>query len=124
MSGNKKTLKNTKINKGPHIPQNIIAYHGQNKSMTKNEQNKNEKCNIQLMPTAITDADINSLFSGLVGIVRRKVELEARAEIIGLNLTQDKLLKELKNKQAECNRLKNEILHLKAELANRTSSKL
>lgn len=71
------------------------------------------------MPPQISDEDINALFSGLVSIVRRKIELESRAEIININLNYDKLARALKAKQAECVRLKNEILNLKSQLENK-----
>lgn len=115
----KKTLKPTNNYKTKHLSQNIGRIRGKNKTMTKKElESQNEKCNIRLMPPSISDADIDALFSGLVGIVKRKIELETRAEIINLNLSHDKLLKELKNKQAECNRLKNEIIFLKSQLSS------
>lgn len=82
---------------------------------TKNTKKSNLKCKIHVMPPAISDADINALFSGLVSIVRRKIELEARAEIINININNDKLTRALKAKQAECVRLKNELLQLKSK---------
>lgn len=68
------------------------------------------------MPPTITDQDISALFNGILLVVKKKIELEKRAEILSINMTNDKLLKELKEKQAECNRLKNEILYLKSQL--------
>ena len=43
-------------------------------------------------------------------------ELEKNAETINLNLSLDKILKELKEKKAEIARLTNEIIFLKSEL--------
>ncbi|HJD05689.1 MAG TPA: hypothetical protein IAB72_02270 [Candidatus Onthoplasma faecipullorum] len=87
---------------------------------TNKEKNKKSKinCRLHVMPPQISDEDINALFSGLVSIVRRKIELESRAEIININLNYDKLARALKAKQAECVRLKNEILNLKSQLEN------
>lgn len=75
-----------------------------------------EKCNIHVMPPTITDDDIVALFNGIMSVMRRKIELDARAEIINTNLTNERLLKSLKEKTAECNRLKNEIIFLKSQL--------
>lgn len=104
----------------------------ENNSLLKNENklnfsiDKEEKsnksninCRLHVMPPQISDEDINALFSGLVSIVRRKIELESRAEIININLSYDKLSRALKAKQAECIRLKNEILNLKSQLENK-----
>lgn len=94
----------------------------QNSSTSTNkEKNKKSKinCRLHVMPPQISDEDINALFSGLVSIVRRKIELESRAEIININLNYDKLARALKAKQAECVRLKNEILNLKSQLENK-----
>lgn len=87
----------------------------------KEEKNNKSKinCTLHVMPPQISDEDINALFSGLVSIVRRKIELESRAEIININLNYDKLARALKAKQAECVRLKNEILNLKSQLENK-----
>ncbi len=82
----------------------------------KEEQSKDFK--LHVMPSQISDQDIEALFGGLLKIVQKKYELDTRAEIINLNLTHDKLLKALNEKQAECNRLKNEIIYLKASLKN------
>ena len=92
-----------------------------NFSIDKEEKNNKSKinCTLHVMPPQISDEDINALFSGLVSIVRRKIELESRAEIININLSYDKLSRELKSKQAECIRLKNEILNLKSQLENK-----
>ena len=84
----------------------------------KENQNKIDKsnksnCNLIVMPPQISDGDITALFKGLIGVVRKKIELETRYEIINMNISNQKLLKELKEKQSECNRLKNELLYYK-----------
>lgn len=100
---------------------------GENKFMIKdkltNQTTTNEKpstnldeCTVHVMPPQITDDDINALFAGIVSIMRRKIELETKAEIINSTSNYAKVLAELKAKQAECNRLKNEIIHLKSLL--------
>ena len=73
-------------------------------------------CNIYVMPPSITDDDITALFKGIMGVVKHKLELDTKAEILNLNLSNEKLLSELKAKTAECNRLKNEIIYLKSQL--------
>lgn len=73
-----------------------------------------------MMPPSITDEDINALFAGFLQIIRKKQELDTKAEILNLNNDKEKLLKELKQKQAECVRLKNEIIFLKNKLAQQT----
>ena len=75
-------------------------------------------CNIYVMPPAITDEDTTALFNGIMEVVKHKLELDAKAEIINLNLTQERLISELKAKSAECNRLKNAIIYLKSKLNN------
>lgn len=75
-------------------------------------------CNIYVMPPKITDEDITALFNGIVSIVKHKLELDAKAEILNLNLDREKLIKQLKAKTNECNRLKNEIIYLKSKLSN------
>ena len=72
-------------------------------------------CRIHVMPTSITDEDISVLFNSVLNILRRKMELETKRELISMNIHRDKLLSLLKEKQAEINRLKNEILYLKAK---------
>ena len=84
----------------------------------KENQNKIDKsniskCNLIVMTPLISDEDITALFKGLIGVVRKKIELETRSEIINMNISNQKLLKELKEKQSECNRLKNELLYYK-----------
>lgn len=88
--------------------------------MIKDKQNNNPKqqCSVHVMPSPISDEDINALFAGIVSIMKRKIELETKAQIINTQSYCEKLLAELKTKQAECNRLKNEILHLKSLIAN------
>ena len=44
------------------------------------------------------------------------VMLEKKAEILNSNITLEKVLKKLKEKEAECSRLKNEIIFLKGKL--------
>lgn len=87
------------------------------KKEIQNSENKKSqsKCNLIVMPQTITDDDISALFNGLIKIVRKKFELETRFEIINMNISNQKLLKELKEKQAECNRLKNELLYYKTK---------
>lgn len=87
------------------------------KKEIQNSENKisQSKCNLIVMPQTITDDDISALFNGLIKIVRKKFELETRFEIINMNISNQKLLKELKEKQAECNRLKNELLYYKTK---------
>lgn len=98
-----------------HNKQNLL---GENIGMKKNPNETEEKstAKIYVMPPQITDADITALFNGIVNVVKKKCELETKAEIININASYEKLLKELKEKQAECNRLKNEILYLKSKL--------
>ena len=81
-----------------------------------NDDNKLKNCQIHVMPTAISDEDISALFNGIVNIVKKKCELESKANIINLNSNIELLLKELNEKKAECIRLKNEILYLKSKL--------
>lgn len=77
---------------------------------------ENKDCNIFVMPSAITDEDITALFNGILKVVRKKSELDARAQMLNLNLDNERLIKALNEKQAECNRLKNEIIYLRAKL--------
>ncbi|MCQ2564816.1 MAG: hypothetical protein MJ152_03065 [Clostridia bacterium] len=88
-------------------------------------KNKIEKtdCKVHVMTPQISDADITALFNGVVGVVRKKIELETKSEILNMNLSFEKLIKELKEKQAECNRLKNEIMFLKAQLNEQINTK-
>ena len=88
------------------------------KEQTKQEQtslNQNN-CTFHVMPSQISDQDIQSLFLGLVKVVKKKYELDTKSEILNLSLTQEELIKQLNEKTAECNRLKNEIIYLKSQL--------
>ena len=95
---------------------------GQNKCMIKKQKEiktlakENSDCKVHVMPPMISDDDISALLNGIVGVMRRKIELENQAEIINMSINMNKVLKELKEKTAECNRLKNEILFLKSKL--------
>ena len=73
-------------------------------------------CQIHVMPPSISDDDISALFNGILNVVKKKFELETKANIINLNASIEKLMKQLNEKTAECNRLKNEILYLKSNL--------
>lgn len=84
----------------------------------ENLSNSNPDFTLHVMPSQISDEDIEALFGGLLKIVQKKYELDTRSEIINLNLSHEKLIKALNEKQAECNRLKNEIIYLKAMLKN------
>lgn len=84
--------------------------------MTKNTDNQTPNYKIHVMPPAITDADITALFNGIINVVKKKIELEKNAEIINMNLHQEKLIKELQEKRAEIARLKNEIIYLKSQI--------
>ncbi len=81
-----------------------------------NQQSEKSNCKVHVMPSPITDDDIAALVSGVFGVVKRKIELEAKKEILALNLSQEKLIKQLNEKTTECNRLKNEIIYLKTQL--------
>ena len=85
----------------------------------KNNQtptSNNMETKIHVMPPNITDEDISALFNGILNVVKKKIELETKAEIININANFSNVLKELKEKQAECIRLKNEIIFLKSQL--------
>lgn len=82
--------------------------------MNKKENLENFK--IHVMPPQITDEDINALFNGILSVIKKKFELEKNAEKLNLSISHERLLKELKEKNAEINRLKNEILYLKSKL--------
>lgn len=69
-----------------------------------------------MMPTSISDDDINSLFNGILAVVRKKYELETKSHLFNINNNLNKLSKELIEKRNECNRLKNEIIYLKQKL--------
>lgn len=115
MKPNNKTFNNKKCNNKKHFIYNKKFSFTQNKSMTKKQTSK-PNCNVVVMPPPITDNDITALFNGLLGVVKKKFELENKAQILNSNITLEKALKELKAKQAECNRLKNQIISLKTEL--------
>lgn len=83
--------------------------------MSKNLNPPNQNYKIHVMPPSITDDDITALFNGIINVVKKKIELEKNAEIINMNLHQEKLIKELKEKRAEIARLKNEIIYLKSQ---------
>lgn len=86
--------------------------------MEKSNDNKTQKYKLHVMPPAITDDDITALFNGIINVVKKKIELEKNAEIINMNINCDQLMKDLKEKQAEIVRLKNEIIYLKSQLMN------
>lgn len=116
MSKNKKTFNLSlfiKLGKKSH---NKNATIGKNKDMIKNKKENN--CKIHVMPPTISDEDISALFNGILNVVKKKFELEVQAEFINMNTNINKLKAELKEKTAECVRLKNEILNLKAKLEN------
>ena len=86
------------------------------------KEKEKQNCQIHVMPPAITDADINALFNGILNVVKKKIELETKAEFLNMNSNIEKLVAELKQKTAECNRMKNEIIFLKNELDELKSS--
>ena len=51
----------------------------------------------------------------ILNVVKKKIELDTKAEILNMNTNLSKLMKELQEKTAECNRLKNEIIFLKSQ---------
>lgn len=112
-----KNLLSVLFDKIINYSKNKIKNSGENKIMTHDEEKNNlENCKLHVMPPSITDADINALFNGIINVVRKKIELDARAEIVNMNLNLNKIQKELKEKTAECNRLKNEIIFLKSQI--------
>ena len=84
--------------------------------MRKNDQIKTDNFTLHVMPPNITDDDITALFNGIINVVKKKFELEKNAETINFNLNMEKMVKELKEKQAEIIRLKNEIIFLQTQL--------
>lgn len=82
------------------------------------ENKETQNCKLHIMPTPITDNDITALFNGVVNVVKKKFELETKSEIISINSNLQKTLNKLKEKEAECIRLKNEIIFLRSELDN------
>lgn len=122
MKENKKTFFNINRSNINHFSQNINIKYEHNKIMIKkhtplNSLNKttSNSCNLHVMPPQITDEDISALFKGVINVVKKKIELDNKAEIINMNLSIEKLLKTLKEKEAECIRLKNEIIYLKSK---------
>lgn len=87
--------------------------------MINKNNNENKIHKIHVMPPQITDEDISALFNGIINVVKKKFELEKNAETITLNFNLEKVLKELKEKNAEIIRLKNEIIYLKGKLAEK-----
>lgn len=86
-----------------------------NSISTRVKWKESKRCNIHVMPPTITDDDITALFNGILNVMRKKIELETRAEIINMNVNIEKIMKQLNEKNAECIRLKNEILYLKSK---------
>ena len=117
MIKNKKTFFTTKHNNTSQLSHNKKIKVVKNNFMIK-ETNSNNDCKIHVMPPAISDADITALFNGLLNVVKKKIELDNKSVFINMNSCMEKLSKELKEKQSECNRLKNEILFLKSQLKN------
>ena len=79
-------------------------------------ETKNSNCQIHVMPPSISDEDISALFNGILNVVKKKFELECKANILNLNSNIENLIKALNEKTAECNRLKNEIIYLKSKI--------
>jgi len=116
MNKNKKTCFKANINKTTNFSLNKKNLKEKNNYMNKKSDTKNLNCNLHVMPPQITDQDISALFNGVINIVKKKIELENKAQILNANLTLEKTLKALKEKESECIRLKNEIINLKAKL--------
>lgn len=117
MNKNKKTCKNTNCNKVKQFKTNKKNSEVNNNTMRNN--NNNQDFQIHVMPPQITDNDITALFNGIINVVRKKIELENKAKILNANLTLERVAKQLKEKEAECIRLKNEIIYLKAEISKK-----
>ncbi|MBR6778544.1 MAG: hypothetical protein IKM43_00105 [Clostridia bacterium] len=85
--------------------------------MIKNKETNtnNNQCKVHVMPTTISEQDISALFNGLLNVVKKKFELDMQAEIINMSSDLNRLRHQLKEKTAECVRLKNEILNLKSK---------
>lgn len=123
MIKNKKTFYNLKCNKINYVSQNRKAGLVKNIGMIKNpvkisaisKNFKMNKCKVLVMPPRISDEDITALFNGILNIVKKKVQLETEAQLLNANYNFEQLIKQLKRKEAECNRLKNEILYLKSK---------
>lgn len=116
MCKNKKTFKHSQNNNMSILSQNKFNTKGKNKHMKNTDKEKQEQCNVYVMPSAISDNDITALFQGLLNVVKKKFELDSQAEFICYNQDIARLKNELKIKTAECNRLKNEIINLKSLL--------
>jgi len=116
MNKNKKTCFNTNLYKTTKFSLNKKVVKAKNIIMNKKSNSNNLNCNLHVMPPQITDQDISALFNGVINVVKKKIELENKAQILNANLTLEKAIKALKEKEAECIRLKNEILNLKAKL--------
>lgn len=114
MSKLKKTCQSKNINKTNHNSHNKKNKLAKNISMKKTE-NKTD-CTMHVMPPQITDEDITALFNGIINVVRKKIELENKAEILNTNISLENAIKALKQKENECIRLKNEIIYLKEKL--------
>lgn len=84
--------------------------------MNQDKHQKHEKnnCTIHVLPPSISEADINALFLGLVDVVKKKIELDYKSQLVNISEDYLRVKNELKQKSAECNRLKNEILNLKS----------
>ena len=115
MNKNKKTCFNINSNKTKQFFQNKKINKAKNIYMKKTTS-QNSDCTLHVMPPQISDQDINILFNGIIGVVRKKFELENKAQILNANINLEKTLKALKEKEAECIRLKNEIIFLKKKL--------
>ena len=64
----------------------------------KNIESENKiETKIHVMPPSITDEDISALFNGILNVVKKKIELENKAEIININANYTKLLKDYKD---------------------------
>lgn len=109
----KKTFLKTKNCKNKKKSQNKNLFLANNINMKEKEKN----CNLFVMQPNITEQDLSSLFNGILNVVKKKFELDNKAEIININSNMEILMRKLKEKEAECIRLKNEILHLKNELS-------
>lgn len=114
MSKLKKTCYYKNINKTNHNSHNKKILLAKNKIMKKTE--KKTDCTMYVMPPQITDEDITALFNGIINVVRKKIELENKAEILNTNISLENTLKALREKESECIRLKNEIIYLKEKL--------
>ena len=80
------------------------------------KENDMDTCQIHVMPPQITDDDITALFNGLLNIVKKKIELDGKSQLLNISSTLKELSAKLKAKEAECVKLKNEVLKLKAQL--------